>query len=533
MSFKRSNRSRLINLYLPLQLIGFLVFMALCAVRMPESAAGSTAQDSGSRPGGIYDQSAPGNGNNQDAEFSPQSTIAPFTTFFDTDFTSSGFGGMRGVGTGTITIAGVSGSVTSALLFWHGPTNSTDPNANANVLFNGTAISGGNIGFSADNGWGFQNSQAYMADVTSLVSGNGSYTLANFRNATSEINGASLIVFFTDGNSANDRDVVLFIGNDSNQANQFDSAGWNVTLAGINYTSGNANLQLHVSDGQTAPDDAILLNGNTLVATGPIFSGGTTDHGSGCCGDPGLAPTSGYLWDIRTFDITSFLSPGQNTISMTSGLFGDFLSLIVAAIDLPAGAAPLPCALTCPPDVRTTNDPGECGATVNYDVPDVPSNCGVVTCDPPPGFFPVGVNTVRCTLTTNSDGSPVTVNCSFTVTVVDNEPPRFDCPLETRVDCPGSVDYELPDVTDNCPNLIVTCTPPPGASFPVGRTVVNCSATDQGGTTARCSFQVVVADSTAPIITSCPTAPIALPNPTGACTVALGNVTGGVDGTDG
>ena len=57
--------------------------------------------------------------------------------------------------------------------------------------------------------------------------------------------------FFDDGDDSNNRDVVLFHGNDSNIANPFDADGWDVTLPGINYDTGAARMELHVSDGQT------------------------------------------------------------------------------------------------------------------------------------------------------------------------------------------------------------------------------------------------------------------------------------------
>ncbi|MEA2662709.1 MAG: hypothetical protein QOH08_2281, partial [Chloroflexota bacterium] len=56
-------------------------------------------------------------------------------TVFNTDFVSAGFGGMRGNGVGTITLAGVSGTITKALLYWHGPTNNANPAVNAQVTF--------------------------------------------------------------------------------------------------------------------------------------------------------------------------------------------------------------------------------------------------------------------------------------------------------------------------------------------------------------------------------------------------------------
>lgn len=258
--------------------------------------------------------------------------LTSFKTVFDTDFTAAGVGGMRGNGTGTISLSGVTGTVSEAYLFWHGPTNaaSTNTGANANVTFNGNAIAGTFLGISDNNCWGFANSMAYRANVSSLVTGNGSYTLANFMKPGVDINGASLIVFYQDGNGTNNRDVVMFNGNDSNINNAFDAPGWNITLSGINYVAGNANAQFHVSDGQTFADAAVIVNGSTVAPAGSVFDGLTV-------------PNAGFnqtLWDIKDFSVTSLLSPGLNSLNITSGVNSDCLSCIMIAIDLPAGAAP-------------------------------------------------------------------------------------------------------------------------------------------------------------------------------------------------
>src|SRR5205807_1591359 len=128
----------------------------------------------------------------------------------NTDVAEFGYGGMRantntaqtGDGTGSITVSGVSGLVTKVLLYWNGPTSSPDPNSNASVTFKGTPIPGTNIGTASSNCWdgfgpapGFSNSQSYVADVTALVSGNGTYSLANFVKSNADINGVALVVF--------------------------------------------------------------------------------------------------------------------------------------------------------------------------------------------------------------------------------------------------------------------------------------------------------------------------------------------------
>ncbi len=266
------------------------------------------------------------------------SDLTYFTTVTNTDYAVFGAGGMRGVGTGSIVVSGLSGTVTQAYLFWHGPTNDSG-DSNALVTFNGSAVTGVNIGNSAPNCWSFANSKAYRADVTALVSGNASYALANFRKgSTADINGVSLVIFYNDGNAANNRDVVIFNGNDSNTPNSFDALGWNASLAGINYSSGTVNMFMIVSDGQAFPDDEFRINGTTLLpAGGSNWEGNTVpDQGT-------AASTNGGLWDQKIFNITSLVSPGLNTITIQPTAYqNDCLSMIAAIFDLPAGAAPPP-----------------------------------------------------------------------------------------------------------------------------------------------------------------------------------------------
>jgi hypothetical protein len=256
------------------------------------------------------------------------------TTVTNTDVATFGLGYMRGVGTGTLEVSGLSGPISQAYLFWQGPTISTDPTVNATVSFGGSSITGTNIGFSASNLWTppFDNGQAYRADVTSLVSsiGNGSYALSNFLKPTADINGLSLIIFFDDGDATNNRDVVLFNGNDSNVTNPYDIDNWNAALNGVNYTGGAAELVLHVTDGQSFPDSTLTFNGST-IANGSYFQGTSVQWGDG------TLHGNGALWDIKSFDISALVAANN---SLSQNHVNDALGLIVAQFNLPAGAAP-------------------------------------------------------------------------------------------------------------------------------------------------------------------------------------------------
>jgi hypothetical protein len=90
--------------------------------------------------------------------------------------------------------------------------------------------------------------------------------------------------------------------------------------------------------------------------------------------------------------------------------------------------------------------------------------------------------------------------CTATVTIVDTTPPAVSCPAAPVLECAaGSAQATFSaQALDNCGPVSPTCTPPSGASFPLGTTSVTCGATDASGNTGTCSFDVSVRDSLSP-----------------------------------
>jgi hypothetical protein len=259
-----------------------------------------------------------------------------------TDVAESGFGGMRAVpsggdGTGTITVSGIpiGASITKAFLWWNGPTNSTDPTANAAVTFNGTSVTGTNIGISGDNNWGFQNTQSYRADVTSLVTGDGSYSLAGFvKPGGIDINGVGLMVFYRNGTTSDDRNVVLWNGNDSNCLTGGTPESWDETINDVPYQGGTASLDFIVGDGQSFTDNEVDINGLPFILEGQIFDGDSTPRP----GDSTPPFAADSLWDVKSFTgLESFLPAASNDlhVTMTTTSAHDCLSLVVAAANVP------------------------------------------------------------------------------------------------------------------------------------------------------------------------------------------------------
>lgn len=167
-------------------------------------------------------------------------------------------------------------------------------------------------------------------------------------------------------------------------------------------------------------------------------------------------------------------------------------------------AEPSPCTITAPADVTVDNDAGQGGAVVNYGEA-ASAGCGPVVCDPPPNsFFPVGTTFVTCLEQTGpapEDGAPAPTSSQiarFRVNVNDVEAPTISCPSNITVaeSAPGSgsavVNFS-PTATDNGP-VDVTTSPASGSAFSVGGSphTVTATATDRGGNTATCTFNVTV-----------------------------------------
>ena len=185
-------------------------------------------------------------------------------------------------------------------------------------------------------------------------------------------------------------------------------------------------------------------------------------------------------------------------------------------------------AITCPADITTSNDTGDCSAVVTYTTPVGTDNCTGATTTQTAGLpsgstFPVGVTTNTFEVT---DAAGNTATCSFDVTVNDTENPAITCPADITTsndtgDCSAVVTYTTPVGTDNCTGATTTQTAglPSGSAFPVGTTTNTFEVTDAAGNTATCSFDVTVNDTEDPAIT-CP-ADITTSNDTGDCSAVV------------
>jgi hypothetical protein len=123
-----------------------------------------------------------------------------------------------------------------------------------------------------------------------------------------------------------------------------------------------------------------------------------------------------------------------------------------------------------------------------------------VSCRPENGsVFAVGPTTVKCTA---SDRSGNTRRGTLVVTVKDTTSPDLDLPDDQTVEATSrrgaTVGYKATarDVVDGA--FTPECRPAAGATFPLGKTTVACSAVDKHGNRADGDFTVDVRDTTRP-----------------------------------
>lgn len=238
----------------------------------------------------------------------------------------------------------------------------------------------------------------------------------------------------------------------------------------------------------------------------------------------GIVNTSNPITNGNITTISGNLTPANNAISAFN------LSIVasctcngnqqqtcnLSAILNNIEALPAPPQIICPPSITINTTLDECysfyedvSATDNCD-PNPSTTCilsgatiGVFT-NVSSIQYNVGITLVEC-VATDIDGA--TDQCSFTVTVIDEQEPAIICPtsVSTQVtDCSNSaaVAFPAPVVTDNCSMVQYTCSHQRNDIFNCGNTLVTCTATDMNGNTATCDFEVIVACNCVDVLSS-------------------------------
>ncbi len=244
------------------------------------------------------------------------------------------------------------------------------------------------------------------------------------------------------------------------------------------------------------PPDMTMMEGNVTNGAVVTFAATATDD---CDAAPGVvcAPDSGSIFLLGTTTVTC---TSTNATGLTSECLFD-----ITVVDTTGPS------ITCPTDMLV-----ECvsptGTVVTFNTPPVSDVCDpapVVSFLPASGTtFPLGVTPVVCTALDASGNSTM---CTFNVTVQDIAPPTIMCPLGTITEECTSLSgrvviFPTPSATDLCdPSPTVVCVPASGSLFPLGASVVTCTAKDAAGNESMCTIDIIVQDTTAPMITCPPT----------------------------
>ncbi|MBI1927674.1 DUF3344 domain-containing protein [Candidatus Poribacteria bacterium] len=209
--------------------------------------------------------------------------------------------GIRGSGSGSITISGIpsGATVVKALLYWE--VLGFIPRAKG--VFNGYPIRGQIIGRDVDPCWGLRKITCFRADVTDFVPGNGTYTLSDFPDSgdfgvAPSTEGASLVVVY--GDSASPLRTIII--NDGCATIGSSGASVTTSLGGFTASaSPAAQITYIVGDGQffSVNEEFTLFNSTTIA----------TDNFDG---------SDGELWDTDTFNVSSLVSSGDT--SATAGI---------------------------------------------------------------------------------------------------------------------------------------------------------------------------------------------------------------------
>ena len=244
--------------------------------------------------------------------------------------------------------------------------------------------------------------------------------------------------------------------------------------------------------------------GNVTITSGE----GVNFSGSGTDPENNIPLT--FLWDFGGGTENQPVEDPGNVVFSTPGIFTVMLTVtdslgssdttpdsLVVTVNAPIDSTP-PVMSNVPSDLIVEAVIFS-GAVVQFTLPtaiDAIDPNPSVSCFPAPGSqFILGVTSVICTA---SDTSGNTANASFMVTVQDTTLPVIggmpgSITVEAIDDSGVIVTYSNPVATDSVDGLVlVNCLPLSGSTFPLGVTLVTCTAVDASGNLAAAAFTITV-----------------------------------------
>lgn len=174
------------------------------------------------------------------------------------------------------------------------------------VTFDGTALTGSLIGTSADTGWGGSAVRSYRVDVTSMISGNGTYTVEDLLSSpvNDDTNGVGLVVVYSDPAASESATVALYDGARTWCAN----GAFTETFDGLVFPADPTSVTfgLEVGDGQPSITQPVMID----------LSDSTLDFGA-LSFQPLFDASEGGMWDTERFDVSTEFDATTTTASWT------------------------------------------------------------------------------------------------------------------------------------------------------------------------------------------------------------------------
>jgi len=239
----------------------------------------------------------------------------------------------------------------------------------------------------------------------------------------------------------------------------------------------------------TCPNDVTVSAPQGQCGTTVTYAGPLVSDACGIAYVDGVvcAPASGSFFDVGSTPVTCTVMDMNGNSSTCS------FNIIVNDNEAPV--------TNCPTVPAQANDPGVCGAVVNFSFFSPSDNCPGTSQSAThgPGYFPVGSTTVTVTAT---DASGNTSTCSFDVTVNDTEVPDMVCNNFDVTLTGPSVSITPAQVdggsTDNCAITNLSLDNNTFACNTLGAQTVTLTGTDAAGNQSSCTGTVTVIDNNPP-----------------------------------
>ncbi|MBI3463796.1 MAG: HYR domain-containing protein [Planctomycetes bacterium] len=158
----------------------------------------------------------------------------------------------------------------------------------------------------------------------------------------------------------------------------------------------------------------------------------------------------------------------------------------------------------------------------------------MASCDATSGdTFPIGNTLVTCT-GTDAHGNTGTASFAITITGQDTTPPVVTTSGDQTLEATGPggavamFSASAADLVDG--DLAASCDASSGDTFPLGSTLVTCTASDAAGNTGSGSFKITVQDTTPPVVTTSGDQTLEATGPGGAVAMFSASATDIVDG---